>query len=295
MERIWHKVFYNELRADPSECSVILSEVTGNTRGNREKMAQIMFETFNVPTLCIGNQSYFSLCSSGRTTGINVELGEGITAAVPFSNGQKVEQSINKINICGHELYDYFNRLLTEIGFYSITSMDKLSARDMMEKLCYVALDFDKEVQKAKNTSECDIYYKTYDNNKSILLNDARFCCPELLFNPSLNGFSYDSIHKLVVKSIESCPANMKKDLYANIILSGGPTMFEGFQERLEKEIKLSSPSKYNAKVAASPERMYATWIGQSIWGSLATYPSSVVSHSSYNENGPSIIHSKVV
>ena len=294
MAKIWHKVFYNEMRVDPSECSVILSEVTGNTKGNRERMAQIMFETFNVPTLCIGNQSYFSLCSSGRTTGINVELGEGITAAVPFSNGQKVEQSINKINICGHELYDYFNRLLTEIGFYSNTSMDKLTARDMMEKHCYVAFDFDKEVQKAKNTSDCYIYYDTYDN-RSILLNDARFRCPELLFNPSLNGFRYDGIHELVVKSIESCPANMKKDLYDSIILSGGPAMFEGFPERLEKEIILSSPSKYDVKVVAPPERMYSTWIGQSIWGSLTTYPSSVVSHSSYNENGPSIIHSKVV
>ena len=294
MAKIWHKVFYNEMRVDPSECAVILSEVTGNTKGNRERMAQIMFETFNVPTLCIGNQSYFSLCSSGRTTGINVELGEGITAAVPFSNGQKVEQSINKINICGHELYDYFNRLLTEIGFYSNTSMDKLAARDMMEKHCYVAFDFDKEVQKAKNTSDCYIYYDTYDN-RSILLNDARFRCPELLFNPSLNGFRYDGIHELVVKSIESCPANMKKDLYDSIILSGGPAMFEGFPERLEKEIILSSPSKYDVKVVAPPERMYSTWIGQSIWGSLTTYPSSVVSHSSYNENGPSIIHSKVV
>jgi actin len=89
------------------------------------------------------------------------------------------------------------------------------------------------------------------------------------------------------------CNPDVRKDLYANIVLSGGSTMFEGLQERLEKEIVAMAPPKMKVKVAAPAERKYNVWIGGALMASLAAFPQMVVTHEEYNEAGAGIVHRK--
>jgi actin len=82
------------------------------------------------------------------------------------------------------------------------------------------------------------------------------------------------------------CDIDVRKDLYANIVLSGGSTMFPGLPERIEKAIINFAPPTMKIKVITPPERESAVWIGRSILASLATFPQMVITHEEYNDAG---------
>merc|ERR1712053_40703 len=224
MEKIWHHTFYNELRIAPEEHSVLLTEAPLNPKANREKMTQIMFETFNVPAMYVGIQAVLSLYASGRTTGI--------------------------------------------------------------------ALDFDTEMKAATESSDKEKTYELPDGN-IITVGSERFRCPEVLFQPSFIGKEASGIHDTSFQSIMKCDVDIRKDLYANVVLSGGTTMFAGIGERMTKELTALAPSTMKIKVVAPPERKYSVWIGGSILSSLSTFQQMWITKGEYDESGPTIVHRK--
>jgi len=100
-------------------------------------------------------------------------------------------------------------------------------------------------------------------------------------------------VHQTTYDSIMKCDVDIRKELYANIVLSGGSTMFEGIPERMEKEIKALAPASMKIKIVAPPERKYSVWIGGSILASLSTFQQMWISKQEYDESGPAIVHRK--
>jgi actin beta/gamma 1 len=86
---------------------------------------------------------------------------------------------------------------------------------------------------------------------------------------------------------------DIRKDLYLNVVMSGGTSMLEGFAERLNKELVALVPTTMKVKINAPPERKYSAWIGGSILASLTTFQQMWISKAEYDEYGPEFIHRK--
>jgi actin-related protein len=288
MEELWHHTFYNELTISPEDQAVFLTEsIAKNPRPCREKMTEIMFETFNVPAMHVANQSSLSLFASGRTTGIVLDSGHGVTQSVSIYEGFTLPQSIIRLDFGGRDLSEYLRRLLLERDYSFEPYFDLETVRDMKETLCFISPGFDN-----KNSKEIEKIYKLPDGN-IVTLGNERFKCTEALFNPMLLGIESQGIQESIYQSIQKCDICIRKEFYFNIVLSGGTTMFQGMEDRIHKEALNLVPDSMNVKVIAPPERMYYSWLGGSLLSSLSTFQESWISKDEYDETGPAIIHNK--
>jgi len=294
MEKVWHHTFYNELRVAPEECvGCILTEAPRNPKANREKMTTIMFETFQVKNMYVAIQAVMSLYAAGRTTGLVVDSGDGVTHTVPVFEGFSIPHAVEKMEIAGRLLTSFMQKLMLEAGESLTSSAEYEIVRDIKEKHCFVAQDFEQEMSDAQNSSAQDVSYTMPDKRVITIPGSVRMSCPELIFKPELNGKSCASIHKLAWNSVQASDVDVRKDLCKNIILSGGTTMYEGLADRLKKEILALAPPSSEIRVIASADRKYAVWKGASTLACLSTFASSWVSAEDYQEHGAAVIHRK--
>lgn len=288
MEKLWHHALYKKLRIAPEEHNVFLTEPPFNPKANRERMTEIMFETFGVRGMYATMQAVLPLFASGTTSGVVLDSGRDVSHVVPVYEGFALLNASRRLKLAGRDVTNYFATLCQGRGYVFTTAADLEQVREIKEALAYVAEDYEAEEKEA----EVEERYELPDG-VVLTLGDERFRCSEALFRPHLVGKKLEGVHTAIHESIQKCDMDLRRDLYGNVLLAGGSTLFPGFASRLTKELTALAPGSVKVRVVAPPERKYSAWIGGAIFASLSCFQDRWVSRSQYEESGPTIVHKK--
>ena len=291
MEKMLGFIFSSELKVDTSEYNVLLTETPMNPKENKEKLAQIMFENFNVQGLYIALESVLALFGAGKDTGISVDLGDGISHFVPIYYGCCLPHAMIRINLGGKDLTEYMSKLLENKGDYNLNTIaGKEIIKDIKENACYIANNYDEEIKNLDN-----YLYELPDGNKIELI-EERIKCPEVLFDPKIIYKDEKNISQNCYEAIEKCDNDIKKEIYKCIVLSGGTSMFKGLEERFCKEIKnlMNNDNKSEVKIETGNDKKYGVWIGGAML-SMSGFDLKWITKAEYEESGDLIIHKKCI
>jgi actin-related protein len=255
-------VFFNVLRVDPSKVNVIYSESPLTPLENRKYITRLFFETYRAKSVYIANSPIMALFSAGLTTGISVESGEGLTWVSPVVDGRVIAHAVQRLPLSGKDVSEYLRTLLLGYGVNITSSAQRDILREIKEQSCFIALN---PAEVAKNNTDVTSYILPDGESAKIPMN-VRVNAPEILFHPELLGYNVASIAQAIITAIMKLDRKYWRVMLKNIVVSGGNTMFQGFNFRLEEEIKkllpqmgpLPDPSPSN-KPSEKPKMVNAT------------------------------------
>ncbi|XP_008142996.1 actin-like protein 7B [Eptesicus fuscus] len=290
VQNIWEYIFHKAMKILPEEHAVLVSDPPLSPSSNREKYAELLFETFGIPAMHVTSQSLLSIYSYGKTTGLVVESGHGVSNVVPISEGNVLPGLTGHVDYAGSDLTNYLLQLLIKAG-HKFTKDDDLHILDHIKKMCCYSA-FQPEEELGLDLEELRVDYELPDG-KVITIGHERFQCAEMLFKPTLVGSSQPGLPALTATCLGHCQeAGFKEEMAANVLLCGGCTMLEGFPERFQRELSLLCPGDSPA-VAAASERKTSVWTGGSILASLQAFQQLWVSKEEFEEKGSTAIHTK--
>ncbi|GMM51456.1 hypothetical protein DASB73_024140 [Starmerella bacillaris] len=263
---------------------ILITEPPLNTYKNRQNMAELLFETFHVPAMYVAIPSVLSLYASGKTNGLTLDVGDGVSYCVPVFKGFAITNAILRSNMGGSDVTDYLQLLLRKIGINLMTTAEREIVKEIKENHSLLMVDG----AKYKRTE--NIVYKLPDGQKVEVGKTELSRAPELLFKPQLIGSEESSISDLVSNTISRSDMDLRTTLYQTILLSGGTTETHKFGDRLLNELKLLSPPSTKLRIFAPPNRSNAAWTGGSILGGLGTFKKMWITAEEYAEN-PNKIH----
>ena len=318
MEKYWHQSLYDYLKCDPQEHNFVLTEPPMNPPENRENIAEIFFETFNVPGLYIGVQAVFALLGCSKTyedagiemdkdqekaikslTGVVVDSGDGVTHIVPICDGFVLGSNIKHIPIAGRKITKFMEQMIRERGEKIPTEDLYFATMELKEKHGYLAKDLVEEfATKFKKFSGVGkISAKPYTINVGYEL----FLGPESFFSPEIIDKNWKaSLDESIDLTIQQCPIDYRRRLYADVVFSGGSTSFKNLDKRLELSLQKRVDDrlkKYNTggkqstikvKVTNSMAQKHVVWLGGSSFSSSDGFRTMVHTRQEYMDKGPS-------
>ncbi|XP_054473984.1 uncharacterized protein LOC129106788 [Anoplopoma fimbria] len=293
MEKIWHHTF-QQLCVDPEDHPVLLTEAAMNPMGNRQRMVEIMFECFNVPFTYVAMQAVLALYAAGRTSGVVFDSGDGVSHSVPVFEGYCLPHAVQRFPLAGGDVTMHLKKLLQEQGVCMRTTAEMEIVREIKERCCCVAVDYEAEL--SRGGESCREMHYTMPDGQIVTLATERFRAPEILFKPELIGRDHYGMHESVFKSILSSDIDLRRCFLGNIVLSGGNTLLPGLPERLQAEIRGLVPAaemRNGVRVTSPEDRDFSVWSGGAVLANLPAFSAAWISQEEYEEHGPQIVFRK--
>lgn len=329
VEAIWQHALVGTLRIDPKEHPLLVSEPTHNTAADREKTVQLLFDKFDLPAVYLAKDSVLTSFAFGRPTSVVIKSGSSYTTAVPVFEGHAMLRGVMRSSLAGDLLSDKLLETIAAQGtalrprqtleraevpagsgsyqFSDVAGLDssfsKFWARqatcDIKAQYCRTSL-FPHLIASSEDTAA----FELPDGKEVHLKADSVWGLAELMFSypgestapigvvqplaPALRPPAV-LVADLVEQAINKCDVDLKRELYANVVVSGGNTLWPGFTQRVGKALgeKISQGIKLKLHSATTAvEQHYSTWIGGSILSSLGTFHQLWISKEEYGEMG---------
>jgi len=291
MERVWRYTYKILNIENPSEHPVLLTEAPLNPPKNRGLAAEVFFENFNSPSMYVQMQALLSLYATGRTTGVVLDSGDGVTSAVPIYEGFALTHAIERSNIAGRDVTEYLRLLLRQNGNNFVSTSELEVVNSIKEKTCYVVYNIEKTELDAD--IEPDVPY-TLPDGTCIDVGAEQYRAPEVLFNPTILGKEDLGIHQVLVNSLLKADRDIRRKLSPNIRLVGGSTLFNGLGDRLVSEVRKILLGDTKIKITAlRRSRKIAAFTGGCILANLSMFQKMLITRKEWNEGGMQVIYKK--
>jgi len=286
LESLWEHTFRNVLGVEQEELPVLIADALPlgqSAYPSRQWTAEIMFEKLKVKSLAIFNTAVLSLFSTGKTRGLVVESGEGITQAVPVFEGYAIPHAIFKMEVAGQDItakvQEMMRRDFSEEQAGSLRVMQALK-----EKVCRVAPDYSSAMKGADHDDEESKSFELPDGTIIQVKKEVRTGSPEVLFGAG--DPTAQSMQKICNEAITTCDLDFRQDLVKSLVVAGGTSMLPGLAPRLRSELASTLPSELarQVDVLVDSQRRYAAWIGGSMFASLSTFNQVAITKPEYEE-----------
>jgi actin-related protein 2 len=282
MEVVWSYLFRDKMRLDAAaigERKVLLTEAPMNPKENRRRMIEVMMERYGWGAMQVGIQAMLTLYAQGLLTGLVLDSGDGVTHVVAVYDGFVPQHLTRRLDVAGRHITRYLIKLLLLRGYAFNRTADFQTVAEIKEKLCYVALEAQKERALAQETTVLMETYALPDGRK-IHIGRERFEAAEALFHPSLVDVESLGMSDLVFDVIQKAEQDIRPDLYKAIVLSGGTTMYPGLPSRLEFDLRAlylrdvlrgdkSRAGRLKLNIVDDPQRKHMVFLGASVLGDI--------------------------
>lgn len=286
LELLWDRV-YKSLGIDETQHPVLFAEPPCSAKNVRERLAEVVFERFGAPSAFFAVQGVLSMYSTGRITGLVVDVGEGQVHTVPVFDGFAISNAVEMVHYGGGNVTDSLVRMLGENGISVSTSAERELVRRIKDEHSYASMDVDREAAtfepKILEFGQSGIRHE---------FGSGLIRCVEGLFQPVQFDSEEKGIGELVLSSISKCDIHTRGELQRSIICSGGTTAMEGFGARLKKELQELCPHG-DFKVVEPRDRHNGVWAGASTFASFSVFPQLCITKEEYEENGAGFVHVK--
>lgn len=321
--KVWDHLFGKEMfKVDFADTSIIVTEPYFNFTTIQESMNEILFEEYqfqSVLRINAGSLSahHFFHTNPKQLCCLVVDTGFSFTHIVPYCRSKKMKEGIRRINVGGKLLTNHLKEI---ISYRQLHVMDETHViNQVKEDVCYVSQQFYKDMEIAQQKGEentvmrdyvlpdfssikkgfCKpreemVFSGKYKTGEQILrLANERFAVPEMLFHPSDIGIQEMGIPEAIVHSIQAMPEEMQPHFYQNIVLTGGNTLFPGFKERMEAELRSLTPAHLPVSILTPENPITYSWEGGKLLSYNPDYDEMVVTRDDFEENGHCVCEEK--